>query len=249
MYFDSNLWGYVLPDGIQYCHWGGRHLSRYVVSRLALKPTDRILEICCGQGGFLKLLPDTITACGLDISHEALAVTKHRLLVRGDAFSMPFANDSFTKVVSQDGDAWLQPSKPVLMHEIFRIIAPRGVFFYQSYAASERMSATEKTRTEMVLKQYGFEYTELPCVERVRDMFKCAGFRVVSSQSLHRIYARDNRRMLHKFRRAEKRLRESFPSHQVNALAELLECEEVLFAKNLWTGVFITATTDKPERR
>ena len=133
------------------------------------------------------------------------------------------------------------------MSEILRVTAMGGIFIYQTYAASQEMTETEVGITRTLLKHCGFEDTDVPRRGEVEEMFSYAGFRITSNQSLHRIYARDNRRMLRKFRCAEKRLRKLFPSQHINALANLLEWEEVLFAKNLWTGLLITV--EKPERR
>jgi ubiquinone/menaquinone biosynthesis C-methylase UbiE len=65
-------------------------------------PPARTLDVACGTGYASRWLPGEIT--GLDQSARMLAVAAERLpqarFVQGDAFDLPFSDDSFERVVT-----------------------------------------------------------------------------------------------------------------------------------------------------
>jgi SAM-dependent methyltransferase len=164
-----------------------------------------------------------------------------RLCIHADAHGLPFKSGFFDKVFSQDGDAWLHPTKRVLMGEIHRVTARNGLFVYQSYADSKAMPKAALTKTKALLRKCGFAQTAVVHTEDVEEMFEAAGFRVESIASLHEVYAADNARMLESLRKIEPRLLKSYPPNDVRALADLLEWEGDLFRNRWWTGVLAVA--------
>jgi SAM-dependent methyltransferase len=67
---------------------------------ISLLPPARVLDIACGTGFLTQHLGSDLT--GLDQSEAMLKVARGRVpwaeFVRGDAFRMPFAEDSFDRV-------------------------------------------------------------------------------------------------------------------------------------------------------
>ena len=67
---------------------------------ISLLPPARVLDVACGTGFLTQHLGSEVT--GLDQSEAMLEVARGRVpwaeLVRGDAFQMPFADDSFDRV-------------------------------------------------------------------------------------------------------------------------------------------------------
>jgi len=67
---------------------------------ISLLPPARVLDVACGTGFLTQHLGSEVT--GLDQSEAMLEVARGRVpwaeLVRGDAFRMPFAEDSFDRV-------------------------------------------------------------------------------------------------------------------------------------------------------
>jgi demethylmenaquinone methyltransferase/2-methoxy-6-polyprenyl-1,4-benzoquinol methylase len=65
-------------------------------------PPARTLDVACGTGFATRWLPGEIT--GLDQSASMLAIAAERLpdasFLQGDAFALPFANDSFDRVTT-----------------------------------------------------------------------------------------------------------------------------------------------------
>ena len=69
---------------------------------ISLLPPARVLDVACGTGLVTRHLGSEVT--GLDQSEAMLEVARGRVpwaeFVRGDAFRMPFADDSFDRVFS-----------------------------------------------------------------------------------------------------------------------------------------------------
>lgn len=67
---------------------------------ISVLPPARVLDVACGTGFLMAHLGSEVT--GLDQSEAMLEVARERVpwakLVRGDAFRMPFADDSFDRV-------------------------------------------------------------------------------------------------------------------------------------------------------
>jgi ubiquinone/menaquinone biosynthesis C-methylase UbiE len=67
---------------------------------ISLLPSARVLDVACGTGFLTQHLGSEVT--GLDQSEAMLEVARGRVpwaeFVRGDAFRMPFADDSFDRV-------------------------------------------------------------------------------------------------------------------------------------------------------
>lgn len=248
--FDHRLWGEVVPDGPAHCHWGGRRQSWVLAKLLCLRPRDRVLELCCGRGGLLRVIARTGQCrfvCGLDLSAEALRFAKQGGIhvVRGDALRLPFRDGSFTKLVAQDADAWLTRQKGVLMREVSRVIKGGGQFVFQGYVQSRCTSAWHRERTVSLLRQCGYDRTSLPTQEGLRRMLISSGFRVVRCLSLHDLYCRDNERMIAKYKKNRRRLLWMYPETLVRFLGRLLCWEQRLFAEHLWSGVLVIAKKEE----
>ncbi len=74
-----------------------------VCTALAALPPRRTLDIACGTGFLTRHLRGSVT--GLDASARMLEIAAERLpsaqgVVQGDALALPFADDSFDRVVS-----------------------------------------------------------------------------------------------------------------------------------------------------
>lgn len=82
--------------------------TRETLRRLALRPSDQMLDVGCGTGTLLEALGRNFSGvrlCGLDPSAEMLALARQKLgpavpLARGWGEAMPFADDTFDVVVS-----------------------------------------------------------------------------------------------------------------------------------------------------
>jgi len=246
MIFDHDLWGWIVSDGPDFCHWGGKRQSLQLAELLRAEKKDRVLELCCGCGGLLQMIDQPTFVCGIDISSRALGKAagsqkSNARFVLGSVLNLPFADQSFTKLVSQDGDVWMFPQKESLMREIARVTACGGRFVWQNYAVTSALTKSAKKITSERLSNCGYDSTDLPRTEDLMQVFGEAGFRILELRSLHELYAADNRRMIKRFRGVKQELLQRFSQTSVEAVGKLLEWEEVLFSEKAWTGVLIIA--------
>jgi SAM-dependent methyltransferase len=107
-----------------------------ILAELALTPDDRLLEVGCGGGAFLReALKSGCTAGAIDHSPDmvrlareqnAEAIEGGRLdIVEGDAAALPFADESFTAAV-MTGVLGFLPDPVAAFAEIRRVLLPGG---------------------------------------------------------------------------------------------------------------------------
>src|SRR5579859_5056393 len=158
----GHIWEYVLPDGLKYCNWGGQKSSRQLVDALGINGSDKVLELCCGQGGTLNLMPKARLIVGVDKSSVSIEEAKRHLegkpieLLCADIHKLPYPNAFFTKILAQDGDAWMEPSNFALMSEISRVADRNCVFVYQSYVCSDAIPNDALEKTDKILCKCGY---------------------------------------------------------------------------------------------
>ena len=96
---------------------------------------QRILEVACGRGGFVRELARS-DACvtGCDFSLAALQIGREKLrgtsamLIQGDAQALPFADESFDLVVSCETIEHV-PDAQKALREMWRIARPGAKLF------------------------------------------------------------------------------------------------------------------------
>jgi len=245
-------WEHILPDGMQFCHWGGKEFSERLVKKLDVKSDDAVLELCCGQGGTLNLLPTARQIVGIDISPLNIAAATKTLtgkpvdLRTGDICEelSRFPDENFTKLFSQDGDAWMHPSKHIIMSEVFRVTAKGGLFIFQSYVCSKLMPDHALIKTEKFLHDFGYIDADVPRLEEIPKMFQIAGFRIESFIPLHKLYSEDNLRMLKHFEENRETKLKKFPKTEIEDLERWLKWGKTLFSEGWWSGILVVAKKD-----
>lgn len=109
--------------------WVGKGRMRAMLRPLRLTPEQRVLDVGCGDGGMLRMLP----AChktGIDLSKTALDLARKNTagtcdLQRMNAEVMTFPNASFDAVIcSEVLEHTMHPKR--VMEEISRVLAPGG---------------------------------------------------------------------------------------------------------------------------
>ena len=102
----ARLWGSLWGDRPR--DWAGNEEQQLPVYEAALertgvRPGDRVLDVGCGTGVFLRMCADRgADVTGLDASENLLSVARGRVpeaeLVHGDLQHLPFADDAFDLV-------------------------------------------------------------------------------------------------------------------------------------------------------
>jgi demethylmenaquinone methyltransferase/2-methoxy-6-polyprenyl-1,4-benzoquinol methylase len=111
---------------------------RVVNAKLALQPGDHILDVCCGTGVWTFSLGQAVGASGqvtgLDFSTGMLRIAEDHLktyqgdninFIQGDAQKLPFADNSFDRVVIGFGLRNVPDANKVLA-EMYRVLKPGG---------------------------------------------------------------------------------------------------------------------------
>ncbi|HEV2691997.1 MAG TPA: methyltransferase domain-containing protein [Verrucomicrobiae bacterium] len=243
----GGVWNYILKDGIWFCHWGGKAASLDLIQSLDIQASDTVLEVCCGQGGTLNLLPEAHEISGIDKSQQMLDGAKKHIqnkkvkLFCADAYDLPFSKGKFSKIFSQDGDAWMNKNKKGLMSEISKVTAVNGIFAFQGYVRTASMSPEDLAKTNSLLEEIGYVNPDVPHIDAFKSLFEKAGFQVETMTSLHDVYLQDNLEMLKRFSENLQAMKRKFPENDIARIGRLLNLEKELFAKKAWTGVRIVA--------
>jgi SAM-dependent methyltransferase len=108
----------------------GDHSPYRWLARAVSTDTKLVLDVACGSGPMSReLAKPGRTVIGLDLSQHELALASERSTgpwVRGDALTLPFADESVAAVTSSMGLVVVTPLSRVL-EEISRVLKPGGI--------------------------------------------------------------------------------------------------------------------------
>jgi ubiquinone/menaquinone biosynthesis C-methylase UbiE len=145
-----------------------------VLDALALERDDRLLDVGCGGGGFLRHVKATVgcEAAGLDHSREMVRLARSKSLeltiVEADAAATPFANGEFTALSCLVAFFFFPHPLPAL-REFCRVLDPeRGRLAVMTTAPEAK--GTEAAPYPLATR--GHFYTDEELVGLARD----AGF-------------------------------------------------------------------------
>ena len=124
------------------------YFTEQVLNAMSVSPADRVLDLGCGDGWACRLIADRAGAScrmvGLDVSDEmvqrAAALSRqfrNLTFVCGSAERLPYADGSFTKVLSVSAFYYIQGQERALA-ELFRVVAPGGRLFILTYNYKDR---------------------------------------------------------------------------------------------------------------
>ncbi|SBT40394.1 class I SAM-dependent methyltransferase [Micromonospora auratinigra] len=165
--------------------------SDILAADAGIDATSRVLDVGCGCGNFLLRLAER-TGCrgeGLDLSIERIRFAESRRAERaptaditfrhGSATALPYADGSFSHVVSQDA-LFLVPEKPRSHAEMFRVLAPGGVLTISDFLQprAEIGAAARRHVYDRVRWNGGYS------LDGYADALTAAGFVDVDARSL-----------------------------------------------------------------
>lgn len=129
---------------LQQARWT-RNLRTYLFSQLHLDASSRLLEVGCGTGAILSELPPFLPLHGLDLDSAALAQCRIHApaasLARGDALSLPYADNAFHAVYCHFLLLWVRDPLQALT-EMRRVAQPGG--FVIAFAEPDYASRIDK---------------------------------------------------------------------------------------------------------
>ena len=120
-----------------------RWITEQAIDRMELGPSERILDIGCGEGWTCRLLSSHCpegAIVGIDVSEEMIRLARRKspeqgnaLFTPGSAEEIPWAEDYFTRVICVES-AYYWHSAEAVIREIFRVTAFGGrVYLVNSY--------------------------------------------------------------------------------------------------------------------
>ena len=170
-----------------------RNITEQTLRRMDLRPGERVLDLSCGAGWASRILARLVgegpeghgQVVGLDISDEMIRRARaasrdfdNLMFVWGSAQQLPWEENFFDKVLSVES-FYYYPDQDRVLHELFRVMAPRGRLFilinlYKDNPCSlrwvEELKVPVHARSEAeyveLLKAHAFEDVE---AQRIPD--------------------------------------------------------------------------------
>ena len=179
----------------------GAQIAKYRrLAQLAdIKPTDHVLEIGCGWGGFAEYISTEIGASitGLTLSSEQADYARKRLAEAGVADRteiklQDFRDEtgSYDKIVSIEmiesipADLW-----PALFERISAVLRPEGKVAMQAITIDAKLFGSLLSRDDFISKHI-FPGGALPSVEKVEELAADRGLQVTSATAFASSYAK-----------------------------------------------------------
>jgi len=120
-----------------------RDITEKTIRRMELRPGERVLDLGCGAGWATRLLARLVgegpeghgQVVGIDISDEMIRRARaasrdfdNVMFAVGSADKIPWEENFFDKVLSVES-FYYYPDQDRALHELFRVLAPRGRLF------------------------------------------------------------------------------------------------------------------------
>lgn len=123
-----------------------RRPTRALIDALDIRPWHHVLDIGCGDGTALSVVPRTTWRYGVDQSETMLSIARRRLkrdmtdgrvrLRHGDMMALPFGGNAFDRILGSN-ILYFCPDVPALVQECRRVARPEAVLgFYVTSATS-----------------------------------------------------------------------------------------------------------------
>lgn len=162
--------GYFTDENDEDYRAASERTTEIVAADAGIDASAYVLDVGCGCGNFLAAIAKQVgcRGVGLDLSEERIKVAREKVVgagldVRfdhGSATQMPYGDNEFTHVVSQDA-LFLVPDKPRSHSEIRRVLRPGGTLAFSDFL-QPRPEVSERARKHVfdrVRWNTGFSFT------------------------------------------------------------------------------------------
>jgi sarcosine/dimethylglycine N-methyltransferase len=171
-------------------HYGGLEAVLALARRAGIGAASRVLDVCAGLAGPARFIARRWGArvTGVDLNPDRAAGARRLTaavglvdlvhVVRGDAQFLPFAQETFTAVVSQEGLLHV-PDKARALAECRRVLLPGGRIAFSDWIAMPRLGDGERRK----LTEWMSAVT-LQSIEGYRALLARAGFAAIEADDL-----------------------------------------------------------------
>ncbi|MBI1870851.1 MAG: bifunctional demethylmenaquinone methyltransferase/2-methoxy-6-polyprenyl-1,4-benzoquinol methylase UbiE [Chlamydiae bacterium] len=115
-----------------------RRWKKKALKILQYQRGEKLLDLCCGTGDFLKVQKSGI---GIDLSFQMLREAQKRIsnsLVCGDGENLPLKNHSIKKIIIGFGIRNI-PHVPKALSEMYRVLTPGGRMVILEFSKPRRL--------------------------------------------------------------------------------------------------------------
>ncbi|GMK41445.1 methyltransferase [Paenibacillus sp. CCS19] len=136
-------------------HPGGFQATTELIEQIGFARGTKVLEVGCGTGRtacYLASLGCNVTAIDRNKDMILKAIQRAKTsglpvrIVRADASSMPFEDDTFDAVFTESVTAFTQGSTAI--HEYWRVLKPQGVLYDRELAFARKLTAAQKKKLQ-----------------------------------------------------------------------------------------------------
>lgn len=220
----------VWPEPREQLHFGGWEATYQLVDKLSLDKAERVLDICCGEGGTAAWLGKEYgrRVSGIDILESAIKVANEHIskmdltdLVDfkvADIFEIPYPDSTFDVIIGQDADGLAHKDRKMIFQELGRLLRPHGHVGFQLWIPGPNVPKERVKHFENVTAEVGSpEMSRLSVHEFVEDL-KEAGFTNIIIENLSTLYRNHLLKMIENFKKKLKS-----PDKWHNMLMELMD--------------------------
>ena len=125
-----------------------KFVKKYVISKLNIKPNDKVLDLCCGSGDLTSIIKKkypTIDVFGVDFSSKMIEIAKRKNSLiefrEADATNLPFNDNQFDIVTVAFGLRNIKEYN-VALNEIKRVLKKGGLFLHLDFESSSKIQKT-----------------------------------------------------------------------------------------------------------
>ncbi|TXT62618.1 MAG: hypothetical protein BAJALOKI1v1_890013 [Promethearchaeota archaeon] len=197
----------VWPEPREQLHFGGWKTTYELVEKLQLEKAQKVLDICCGEGGTACWLAKKygIHVSGVDILDSAITAANKKAETLGitdlvefktaDVFDIPYDDAQFEIVYGQDPDGLAHKDRKSIFHELFRVLKPHGRLGFQLWLPGLSVPGDIIQIYEDATIKSGFPEMIRLSIENVIKDLEEAGFTNIIIEDLSNIYKEHMKKM------------------------------------------------------
>ncbi|XP_022955089.1 phosphomethylethanolamine N-methyltransferase-like isoform X1 [Cucurbita moschata] len=202
---------------------GGMETTKEFVSKLELKPGQKVLDVGCGIGGgdFYMAENFDVEVVGIDLSINMISFALERAIGRkcpvefevADCTKKTYPDNTFDVIYSRDTILHIQ-DKPALMKSFYKWLKPGGKVLISDYC---RSGGTPTDEFAEYIKQRGYDLHD---VKAYGQMLRDAGFDEVTAEDRTDQFIRVLQRELSTLEKEKEEFVQDFSAEDYNEIVD-----------------------------